>query len=487
MIVKKAEGRAGGRPAGRGHSFKSLAAYLLDPKEGEAHRVLWSAVENLGTDNGHMAARVMAATSKNADAIRANAGGSRAGRKSEHGDVYHLVMSWAEDETPTPEHQQDAARALLRQIGMERAQVLMAAHDDNGKPHVHLMVNLVDPETGKRFSLSNDQRAMSDWALAYEKAHGGVRCQQRADNAERRAKGENTKDAASLSRAAYEEMQATARTTWAERRAKRDEVFQRQAQERTALRAAHDAEWKAHRAASDRVFRAAHSAAKAADKAAHKPVWRQVFAAQRSETGRAVDAVNAAEARLKAQRQITTNTRRLVAVAERLERSFLARRVLAPLGLNVSADGPRATLADALTREAEAKGAVAARRAELAALPAKHEAARKALSRQISAATLEKAKAASRAVDPQEFTAMIERQAREKAAQIEAHNAERQPLGMKPYAPTGKARTIDDLRGASRAGFKAMQDKAERDGDQKARPAPKPHDPARRGPRRDRD
>ena len=223
MIVKKAEGRmTGGRPAGRGHSFKALAAYLLNPKDDAAERVAWFGIENVGTDNPHMAARVMAATAKNADAIKARAGTGRAGRKSEHGAVLHLVMSWAEDETPTAEHQQQAARDLLGALGMDKAQAVLAAHDDNGKPHVHLMVNLIDPETGKQFSLSNDQRRMSDWALAYEKAHGGVRCQQRADNAERRAKGEPTKDRTSLSRPAWEEMQASARQSWQARREKRE-------------------------------------------------------------------------------------------------------------------------------------------------------------------------------------------------------------------------------------------------------------------------
>lgn len=443
MIVHKGEGRTGG-PAGRGHSFKKLAAYLLTPKDA-GDRALWYDVENVGTDNPHMAARVMAATAMNADAIKARAGVGRGGRKSEAGAVYHVVMSWAADETPTKEHQQGAARDMLKAIGLERAQALIVAHDDNGKPHLHIVANLIDPETGKQFSLSNDQRKMSDWALAYEKANGGIRVQGRADNAERRARGENTKDTASLSRPEYEKMAASARETWAAQRATRDAAFNRQTQERAALRGQHDAEWKAakaevkaHREAHDRLFRAALASAKAADKIKNKPVWREVFAEQKAATAAGSYVVTAAEARAKGAAQITRNARRLVAVAERFERSIIARKVLKPLGFNVSADGARATLQDAIRREAEAKAGAIRAKADFAALPGRHEADRKAIAAAQSAATMARVKEAMRAVNPVDFAAMIERHKEEMRRQIEAQNAERAALGMKPYQPRSK-------------------------------------------------
>lgn len=457
MIVHKGEGRRGG-PAGRGHSFKKLAAYLLSPKDA-GDRALWSDVLNVGTDNPHMAARVMAATAMNADAIKARAGVGRAGRKSEAGAVYHVVMSWAADETPSPEHQREAARDLMKALGMDTAQALVVAHDDNGKPHLHIVANLTDPATGKQYSLSNDQRRMSDWALAYEKANGGVRVQQRADNAERRKRGEQTKDTRSLSRPEYERMQASAREAWAKRRAERDAAFNRQAQERTDQRAQHAAEWKAakgeaaaHRKAHDAIFRAALASAKAADKVTNKPVWRDVFDAQKRErmqaagaVDRAASALDAASQRYRGAQEITAGARRLCKLAERFERSVIARKVLKPLGFNVSADRQRATLLDAERRQGEAAAALPAYRAELqarrdalAAMPAKHEAERKAKAAELNAATLARVKAAVQAVNPVDFAAMIQRQDEERRRLIEAQNAERAALGMKPYQPRGK-------------------------------------------------
>lgn len=443
MIVHKGEGRTGG-PAGRGHSFKKLAAYLLSPKDA-GDRALWSEVENLGTDNPHMAARVMAATALNADAIKARAGVGRGGRKSEAGAVYHVVMSWAADETPTPEHQREAARDMLKAIGLETAQALIVAHDDNGKPHLHIVANLIDPATGKQYSLSNDQRKMSDWALAYEKANGGVRVQQRADNAERRAKGEQTKDTASLSRPEYERMQESARKSWAQRRAEREAAFAAQAADRGDLRAKHDAEWKAakaeaaqHRKAHDQLYRAALASAKAADKITNKPVWRSLFQRQKGETLAASQAVWTAEARHKGAQEITRKARRLLAVSERFERSLIARKVLKPLGFNVSADGQRATLKDAQQREAEARFAVLDRKAQRDGLAARQEAERKATAATLAAATEARVKAAVGAVDPVDFKAMIQRQEEERRRQIEAQNAQRTALGMKPYQPRSK-------------------------------------------------
>ncbi len=54
--------------------------------------------------------------------------------------MYHAVISWNVGQQPTPEHQREAARELLAVLGLDKAQVVMAAHNDNGKEHVHLMV-----------------------------------------------------------------------------------------------------------------------------------------------------------------------------------------------------------------------------------------------------------------------------------------------------------------------------------------------------------
>ena len=49
---------------------------------------------------------------------------------------------------------------------------MIVAHDDNGKSHLHVMANLVDPENGTRITVGNDWRKMDAWATEYAEARG---------------------------------------------------------------------------------------------------------------------------------------------------------------------------------------------------------------------------------------------------------------------------------------------------------------------------
>ena len=174
----------------RGSSFKGLAAYLGGQDKGE-HRAVWSATQNIGTENIYMAARLMAATAMDADEIKRQNGWDGRGRRTTEKPVYHTVMSWPKEESPDYAHQEQAARDLVKAAGFENAQAIFVGHDDNGKTHVHVVVNVLDPETGKQFSLSNDYRKMQAWALEYCKEHGIDPTEiapNRLKNAEARAK-----------------------------------------------------------------------------------------------------------------------------------------------------------------------------------------------------------------------------------------------------------------------------------------------------------
>ena len=178
----------------RGHSFKGVMAYLMHDK-GEAksaERVAWYETANLHTNDPERAARFMAWTDKNADAIKAEAGGSSAGRKSEAGSVYHYSLSWAHGETPDQAHQREQAEATLERLGLAKNQYVLVSHNDTSHAHVHVVVNLTDHETGKRASLSYDKTALQAWALEYEQAHG-LHCENREENARKRERGEPTK------------------------------------------------------------------------------------------------------------------------------------------------------------------------------------------------------------------------------------------------------------------------------------------------------
>lgn len=266
----------------RGSSFKGVTAYLANPRD-DQHRADWTATRNVATSNVHMAARFMAATAMDADAIKLANGWNGKGRKSTDQPVYHTIMSWDESRHPDALHQERAAQELLAAMGFERAQAIMVGHSDNGKTHLHLVVNLIDPDTGKQFSLSNDQRKMQAWALDYCKANGielDEIAPNRAKNAEARAKGAPAAELEGNKRLSREEWQTM-----------RDTLFARHAEERAELKAVHGADWQqakgeiaAKQRADEAAWRSEFAKQKARIKSEAKPEWRALFKRQRSES-----------------------------------------------------------------------------------------------------------------------------------------------------------------------------------------------------------
>lgn len=431
------------RNVARGRSFTKLAAYLTSPKDGQ-HRALWSSIENVGATTPKTAAKIMAAVDLHADELKAAAGVKAGGRKAKDGPVFHLVMSWAEGEKPEQAHQLEAARDMLRSIGLDKAQALIVAHDDNGKNHLHLMVNLVDPETGKRFSLSNDRHKMQEWALNYERANGGVILERREKNAEKWAKGEPQEKADRIPRAAMDGAARAQRRAWAEVKAERDALFERQRLERGDMRTVHGDQWRdakaeaaAHKAAYKAAFRAAYGREKAAAKAAHKPTWKAVFQRQKVERDHAARHVDAMRQEAQqAHRRADKATRDMMTARRRS--AGLIGRLAQRLGL---AHGPDA--AEARQRQAaEAMQAAALKLAQAeitkAQLGAKQEAERRAIGKRISEETFAKAQLAVDAMPRADFAAMIRAQEMQRAAMIARHNAERAEHGLKPYQPRAK-------------------------------------------------
>jgi hypothetical protein len=72
-----------------------------------------------------------------------------------------------------------AVESLLRHLGWSEHQAIIFAHKDTAHPHVHVVLNGVHPETGRKFDERNDWTRAESWGLAYEREHGGVRCKQR--------------------------------------------------------------------------------------------------------------------------------------------------------------------------------------------------------------------------------------------------------------------------------------------------------------------
>jgi hypothetical protein len=418
------------RVVARGQSFKKLAAYLTSPRDGQ-HRALWSMTENVAVDDPRTAAKIMAHVAMNADALKEAAGVGSGGRKSKIGPVYHAIMSWAEGQRPTPEHQQQAARSMLKAVGLEQAQALIVAHNDNGKEHLHVMVNLVDPETGRRFNLSNDHKRMEAWALEYERATGEVLVTKRAEKAEGRKAGDHPARAERFSRPQADRMD----------RAARESTFARQADERAALRELHSAEWReakadaaAHRSAYKAAFRAAYAKAKAEDRAANKPQWAAVFRAQKLEAAQIEATAAQARRQTNTARQELRAAHDAVTKAERRAKTLLG-GFAQKIGLAYTPEAAAFRLENA--RAAVERAALALAQIELkrAGLKVQQESERQQLARVLGENTFTKAQLATDGMSRADFGAMIARQADEKARQIAAHNAERDALGMKRYEP----------------------------------------------------
>jgi hypothetical protein len=193
MTPKAAQG---GRATGT--SFKGVFAYLQHDKrlEGEevkftSDRVEWQAFRNLATDNPDMAYRIMMATANQQDALKREAGQSAAGNKSDK-VVFHYSLGWHPDEAAglSKSEMLRAADESIRALGAEGHQAAIIAHNDTAHPHVHVVINRVDPENGKMLDLWKYQERLSKWAMAYEQERGKVWCDKRVENWKRRDLGE---------------------------------------------------------------------------------------------------------------------------------------------------------------------------------------------------------------------------------------------------------------------------------------------------------
>ncbi|NCC41802.1 MAG: relaxase/mobilization nuclease domain-containing protein, partial [Gammaproteobacteria bacterium] len=175
------------------HSARSFAAvsdYLLHDKQARTDkRVAWMEADNIWSDNPRRAARQMARTFDEATRLKSEAGLAATGRRVVS-PVFHFSLSWAQDEVPTRAHMAEQARDVLKKLGLGEHQALIVCHDDEPHPHVHILVSRIHPETGRANNLPHSKRKLQDWALAYERAQGKIRCKLREENAKKLERGE---------------------------------------------------------------------------------------------------------------------------------------------------------------------------------------------------------------------------------------------------------------------------------------------------------
>ena len=246
-----------------GRGFKGAAAYYLHDKgASSAERVRFTHTLNLGSDDPERAINEMCWTAIHADEIKAQAGTKNTGRKLEK-PVYTFSLSWHPSETPSEEQMRDAGYSALKALKMEHHQVLMVSHNDTAHPHIHLIVNRIDPETGKAHGLNKDQLILSKWAQGYERAHGQTWCMERVKNNAERAQ-------AAFQKAKGERDSAFVKDTKSQQRDRPGEAARRKAQQKARATEQGTRAHQAARAAQRSAAEAARVAERARDQAARK-------------------------------------------------------------------------------------------------------------------------------------------------------------------------------------------------------------------------
>ena len=88
-------------------------------------------------------------------------------------------------------------------MGLEDREAVVVAHGDGAAPHVHVVVNRVSAEDGRAAGTGGNRLKLSRWAERWEREHGGLRCERRAEHNRRRAAGERVVDRTAVTDARY--------------------------------------------------------------------------------------------------------------------------------------------------------------------------------------------------------------------------------------------------------------------------------------------
>ena len=204
------------RVSQQGVSFKGAGLYYLHDKQANTNdRVGFTETLNLPTNDPEKAMKVMAWVASHQRDIREasvlrdaqRAGASYEEYVREHNPfrgrpmqktVYAYSLSWHPSEDITPEQMACAAKETLAVLGLEKHQAVLVQHTDEPHPHIHVIANKVNPETGlgpKRWNekagryedaLKNDHIKLSIWAEQHERKTGRILCWNRVENNARR-------------------------------------------------------------------------------------------------------------------------------------------------------------------------------------------------------------------------------------------------------------------------------------------------------------
>jgi hypothetical protein len=159
-----------GRQTGRGADFDDVMAYVLR----DAGPSDWRGSSGLTLPLPEAASEMV--HTYRTKHLHANRKGPKTKRP-----LLHAVLGWHASDLAwlTTEHLKETVRAALVAMGLKDRQAVWVAHTDTGRPHVHIVANLVHPETGDVARLGLVKKRMSGFCGAYETALGDVRCRNR--------------------------------------------------------------------------------------------------------------------------------------------------------------------------------------------------------------------------------------------------------------------------------------------------------------------
>jgi hypothetical protein len=88
--------------------------------------------------------------------------------------VFHVILAWREMEIPTTSQVDEAVGIALKELDLQNCQAIWALQNDTQNRHVHIVVNRIDPDTGKAIQPANGwtYKALERAARKIELAQG---------------------------------------------------------------------------------------------------------------------------------------------------------------------------------------------------------------------------------------------------------------------------------------------------------------------------
>lgn len=175
----------GKRTDGRGASFKSCLMYHLHDKRGDDGVHIPTSDRAAVIDMGNfshllvkdrrsinVAKNIWRSMMHLADARDAEyKAGAIRGRPCEK-PVFSYVCSFHSSESPSMDDLQMAMRTSLDCLGLSEHQYVCVAHNDGGAVHIHVIVNMIHPETLRVADNTDNRAKLKNWAMKWDLDRG---------------------------------------------------------------------------------------------------------------------------------------------------------------------------------------------------------------------------------------------------------------------------------------------------------------------------